>query len=205
MYKLQSTARILSGLVSFLPTPFAASLGAHFPCSITLHMLCRSKRSRSREPEADRSKRSRHSRSHHSKDRASPEAAPTRQNTGEEERQSRAATPGSACGPPFKGPSQPKGLVVVKAKQFDGCYSQLVDKLLDTQPCQVWSCRLAMHAFCYCAITCVASKSDSSGQCNSATGMRCALTLVSLTRGDGYTKWGVCVRCKTCRKSVPYV
>ncbi|KAL0034398.1 hypothetical protein WJX79_000220 [Trebouxia sp. C0005] len=92
----------------------------------------RSKRSRSREPESDRAKRSRHSRPHHSRDHASPEAAPARQQPGEQERPSRATTPVHA-----PAPSKPKGLVVVKAKQFDGCYSQLVDKLLDTQPRQV--------------------------------------------------------------------
>ncbi|KAL0053110.1 hypothetical protein WJX82_000994 [Trebouxia sp. C0006] len=92
----------------------------------------RSKRSRSREPESDKAKRSRHSRPHHSRDRASPEAAPARPHPGEEERPSRATTP-----LPTPASSKPKGLIVVKAKQFDGCYSQLVDKLLDTQPRQV--------------------------------------------------------------------
>ena len=101
-------------------------------------MLHRSKRSRSREPESDRSKRSRHARSHQSRDRASPEAAPARQHTAEEDRQGSAANATSGSLPFSKAPSQPKGLVVVKAKQFDGCYSQLVDKLLDTQPRQVW-------------------------------------------------------------------
>ena len=104
----------------------------------TCGMLHRSKRSRSREPESDRSKRSRHARSHQSRDRASPEAAPARQHTAEEDRQGSAANATSGSLPFSKAPSQPKGLVVVKAKQFDGCYSQLVDKLLDTQPRQVW-------------------------------------------------------------------
>lgn len=39
--------------------------------------------------------------------------------------------------PAFVPKAQPKGLVVVKAKKFDGCYSQLVDAMLDSQPRQV--------------------------------------------------------------------
>jgi len=38
---------------------------------------------------------------------------------------------------------------VVKAKQFDGCYSQLVDKLLDTQPRQVCKSDDALSACDY--------------------------------------------------------
>lgn len=107
-------------------------------------MPCRTKRSRSREPESDKAKHSRHSRGHQSRDRASPDAGPSRQPSGLEKRPERATTPAPA-------PSKPKGLVVVKAKQFEGCYSQLVDKLLDTQPRQVRSSddmQLVSVSFC---------------------------------------------------------
>lgn len=94
--------------------------------------MCRSKRSRSREHDSEKSKRSRHSRSHRSRDRASPAAD---RHAGEEERPggSTVITPT----PAFTPKPQPKGLVVVKAKKFDGCYSQLVDAMLDSQPRQV--------------------------------------------------------------------
>ena len=95
--------------------------------------LCRSKRSRSRDRDAERSKRSRHDRSHHSRDRTSPTA--DKQHAGEEEREGGSTAATSA--PAFVPKAQPKGLVVVKAKKFDGCYSQLVDAMLDSQPRQV--------------------------------------------------------------------
>ena len=95
--------------------------------------LCRSKRSRSRDRDAERSKRSRHDRSHHSRDRISPTA--DKQHAGEEEREGGSTAATSA--PAFVPKAQPKGLVVVKAKKFDGCYSQLVDAMLDSQPRQV--------------------------------------------------------------------
>lgn len=68
---------------------------------------------------------------HHSKDRTSPEPAAAKP-AGEGTRDPSAP---SNAGPP-RIASQPKGLTVVKAKQFDGCYSQIVDKLLDIQPKQ---------------------------------------------------------------------
>ena len=95
--------------------------------------LCRSKRSRSRDRESERPKRSRHDRSHHSRDRASP--ATDKQHAEEEEREGGSTAATSA--PAFVPKAQPKGLVVVKAKKFDGCYSQLVDAMLDSQPHQV--------------------------------------------------------------------
>lgn len=95
--------------------------------------LCRSKRSRSRDRDSERLKRSRHDRSHHSRDRTSPSA--DKRPAGDEEREGSGMAATST--PAFVPKAQPKGLVVVKAKKFDGCYSQLVDAMLDSQPRQV--------------------------------------------------------------------
>ncbi|KAL3150414.1 hypothetical protein ABBQ32_000252 [Trebouxia sp. C0010 RCD-2024] len=91
----------------------------------------RSKRSRSGDRDSERPKRSRHERSHPPREGPSTD----KQHAGVEEREgaSTAVTPT----PVFVPKPQPKGLVVVKAKKFDGCYSQLVDAMLDSQPRQV--------------------------------------------------------------------
>ena len=104
--------------------------------------LCRSKRSRSRDRDAERPKRSRHDRSHHSRDKISPAA--DKQHAGEEDREGGSKVATSA--PAFVPKAQPKGLVVVKAKKFDGCYPQLVDAMLDSQPRQVGTLRLQPFA-----------------------------------------------------------
>lgn len=118
------------------------------PPALCLHILTqplhthRSKRSRSRSQDRDDdrgAKRSHHDSSHQSRERhssrgrTSPEPAVAKPAVqgGKEA----SATPIAA--PPPRIASQPKGLTVVKAKQFDGCYSQIVDKLLDIQPKQV--------------------------------------------------------------------
>ena len=109
-----------------------------------LPSLCihRSKRSRSRSQDRDDDRGAK--RSHHDSSHQSRERHRSRGHTSPEPAVAKPAVPGARepsaaplAAPPPRIASQPKGLTVVKAKQFDGCYSQIVDKLLDIQPKQV--------------------------------------------------------------------
>lgn len=129
---MQAT-RPAKGVSILLSEGTALTLHSRRACALETQeaCLCRSKRSRSGDRDSERPKRSRHERSYPPREGPSTD----KQHAGPEERNgaSTAVTPA----PVFVPKPQPKGLIVVKAKKFDGCYSQLVDAMLDSQPRQV--------------------------------------------------------------------